>query len=328
MNNPSSAVSHQTLSEFTAVREHLSHQLIGREALIERMLIALLCGGHLLLEGAPGLAKTRAINLFAEAIDTRFSRVQATPDLLPSDLTGTTIFRQESGQFEFKPGPLFHHVVLVDEINRAPPKVQSALLEAMAERQISVAGTTYPLPKPFLVAATQNPIEHEGTFPLPEAQLDRFLFFIELDLPDKLQERSILNLLLDPQEAHTDAAPAPIIGAQTLSEACDDVFNVHVSDAIRDYVVRLISATRGHGAGGQHAQHIEYPASPRGSIGLAEAARGKAWLDGRDHVLPSDISDLAGDVLSGRIGLNYQAQAEGLKNRDVISRILNDTAIV
>lgn len=327
MNHPQHTQQHQVREIFTAVRDHLSQQLIGRETLIERMLIALLCGGHLLLEGAPGLAKTRAIKLFADAIDTGFSRVQATPDLLPADLTGTTIFRQETANFEFMPGPLFNHVILVDEINRAPPKVQSALLEAMAEKQISVGGTTYPLLDPFLVAATQNPIEHEGTFPLPEAQLDRILFFIQIDLPDVDTEREILDLMLDGSPTDQTAS-SPIINRAQLATATEEVSQIHVSDAVRDYIVRLVAATRSNGDAEAASQHIEHPASPRGSIGLAEASRGKAWLEGRDHVLPADVSELAPDVLSGRIGLTYQAQAEGIRARELIEHIVQQTSIV
>ena len=324
----------ETAAVFAAVQEQLNARLIGRENLVERMLIALLCGGHLLLEGAPGLAKTRAIKHFAEMLETRFSRIQATPDLLPSDLTGTTVFRQETGDFEFMRGPLFNHVILVDEINRAPPKVQSALLEAMAERQITVAGNTHQLLSPFLVAATQNPIEHEGTFPLPEAQLDRFLFFLHLAMPDVEDERKILDLSLN--ESIKESAGHDGIGDQTgirinhamLAKAVQAVLKVHISEAVRDYIVRLVDATRGGSAAGEHARHIEHPASPRGSIGLAMASRAKAWLAGRDHVLPSDTADLASDVLCGRIGLNYQARAEGIQAREIMDRIVADTPVV
>lgn len=313
-----------TIAVFTALIARLSDQLIGRESLIERMVISLLCGGHILLEGAPGLAKTRAIKLFADAIDTRFARVQATPDLLPSDLTGTTVYRQQSGQFEFMPGPLFNHVILVDEINRAPPKVQSALLEAMAERQISVAGTTHRLASPFLVAATQNPIEHEGTFPLPEAQLDRFLFFVELALPDAEEERRILDLMLQ-EDSDVQPPMLALIDHTHIADAAAEAAKTHLSDAVRDYVVRLVDATRN---GNGYAQHIEHPASPRATIGLARAARAKAWLSGRDHVLPTDVADLAPDVLAGRIGLNYQALANGLSAREVVQEIVTATTIV
>lgn len=325
VNSPPNDEKSPTIAVFTALISHLSEQLIGRQTLIERMVISLLCGGHILLEGAPGLAKTRAIKLFADAIDTRFARVQATPDLLPSDLTGTTVYRQQNGQFEFMPGPLFNHVILVDEINRAPPKVQSALLEAMAERQISVAGTTHPLPRPFLVAATQNPIEHEGTFPLPEAQLDRFLFFVELALPDAAEERRILDLLLE-EDSHThNDTMLALITHQDIDEASKAAAKVHLSEAVRDYIVRLVDATRG--AAGS-AQHIEHPASPRATIGLARAARAKAWLAGRDHVLPTDVADLAPDVLAGRVGLTYQALASGLRARGVVQDIVASAAVV
>ena len=325
MNSPPNDDKSPTIAVFTALLARLSAQLIGRENLIERMVISLLCGGHILLEGAPGLAKTRAIKLFADAIDTCFARVQATPDLLPSDLTGTTVYRQQNGQFGFVPGPLFNHVILVDEINRAPPKVQSALLEAMAERQISVAGTTHPLPRPFLVAATQNPIEHEGTFPLPEAQLDRFLFFVELALPDAAEERRILDLLLE-EDSQSQVTPMlALITHQHIDDATEAAARLHLSEAVRDYIVRLVEATR---SGAGPAQNIEHPASPRATIGLARAARAKAWLAGRDHVLPTDVADLAPDVLAGRVGLTYQALAGGLRARDVVQDIVAATAVV
>ncbi|MDO6459716.1 AAA family ATPase [Granulosicoccaceae sp. 1_MG-2023] len=314
------------MAVFSTLIERLSAQLIGRSALIERLVISLLCDGHILLEGAPGLAKTRAIKLFADAIDTQFARIQATPDLLPADLTGTTVYRQQDSRFEFMPGPLFNHVILVDEINRAPPKVQSALLEAMAEKQITVAGTTHRLPSPFLVAATQNPIEHEGTFALPEAQLDRFLFFVELGLPDAQEERRILDLLLS-EDAAQNLTGQVLVTHDALRQAAVEIQAVHISEAVRDYIVRLVDATRGGGPGGRHAVHIEHPASPRASIGMARAARAKAWLDGRDHVLPTDVSDLCADILTGRIGLNYQARASGISTRSVVLDILNDTTI-
>ncbi|MFP1633850.1 AAA family ATPase [Zhengella sp. ZM62] len=307
---------------FDAARGWLGERLIGRAALIDRLMIALLTGGHVLIEGAPGLAKTRAVRLFAQCVSADFVRIQATPDLLPADLTGTTVFRPETGTFEFVEGPLFSNVVLVDEVNRAPPKVQSALLEAMGEGQITAGGVTRHLARPFLVAATQNPIEHEGTYPLPEAQLDRFLFFVEIPMPEAGEERFILDLALGEASGQTGSG-APAIAPDKLEAAQKAVAGVHVAPAVRDYIVRLVAATRGEGAGGAAAGDIEHAASPRGTIGLAQAAQAAAWLAGRDHVLPSDVRDLAVDVLSGRIGLTYRARAEGRTAQSVIAAIAN-----
>lgn len=315
------------LSVFRDVRDTMARLLIGRANLIERLLIALLTGGHVLIEGAPGLAKTRAVKLFADLIAADFVRIQATPDLLPSDLTGTMVFRPESGAFEFVEGPLFSNIVLVDEINRAPPKVQSALLEAMGEGQISTSGVTRMLAQPFTVAATQNPIEHEGTYPLPEAQLDRFLFFIDVPMPSVEEERLILDLALS-ERADDPGHEKPTLTKPLLDAARRRVAGIHLSPAVRDFIVRLVAATRGAGAGGQAAGDIEHPASPRGSIGLAAAAQARAWLAGRDHVLPSDVEELAGDVLSGRVGLTYRARAQGRTSRQAIAAILEKTPVV
>lgn len=315
------------LSVFQGVRSRMALLLIGRDALIDRLIIALLTGGHVLIEGAPGLAKTRAVKLFADLIDADFVRIQATPDLLPSDLTGTTVFRPENGVFEFVEGPLFSNIVLVDEINRAPPKVQSALLEAMGEGQISSSGVTRPLAQPFMVAATQNPIEHEGTYPLPEAQLDRFLFFVDVPMPTVEEERRILDLALS-ERANDAGDEAARLTRSELEQARGAVAEIHLSPAVRDFIVRLIAATRGIGAGGEASGDIEHAASPRGSIGLAAAAQARAWLDGRDHVLPSDVEDLASDVLCGRIGLTYRARAQGRSSRQAIQAIVEKTPIV
>ena len=316
----SNSASMDAAAAFEAARGWLGTRLIGRAALIDRLMIALLTGGHVLIEGAPGLAKTRAIRLFAQCVSADFVRIQSTPDLLPADLTGTTVFRPETGTFEFVEGPLFSNVGLVDEVNRAPPKVQSALLEAMGEGQITAGGVTRRLGLPFLVAATQNPIEHEGTYPLPEAQLDRFLFFVEIPMPGADEERFILDLALG-EAAGAGGGSAPAIAADTLAAAQGAVASVHVAPAVRDYIVRLVAATRGEGAGAAAAADIEHAASPRGTIGLAQAAQAAAWLDGRDHVLPLDVRDLAVDVLSGRIGLTYRARAEGRTAQSVIAAI-------
>jgi len=310
-----------------ALRARMTSLLIGRDNLVDRLIIALLTGGHVLIEGAPGLAKTRAVKLFAELIAAQFVRIQATPDLLPADLTGTTVFRPESGAFEFVEGPLFSNIVLVDEINRAPPKVQSALLEAMGEGQISSSGVTRPLAQPFMVAATQNPIEHEGTYPLPEAQLDRFLFFVDVPMPNVADERLILDLALA-ERLEAGPADSVALGPDLLRRAQDEVAQVHVSAALRDFIVRLVAATRGIGAGADASGDIEHAASPRGSIGLATSAQARAWLDGRDHILPSDVEDLAGDVLCGRIGLTYRARAKGRTGRQIVAAILERTPVV
>lgn len=312
---------------FQSVRDMMKAMLIGRDNLIERLLIALLTEGHVLIEGAPGLAKTRAVKLFADLIAAEFVRIQATPDLLPADLTGTSVFRPETGTFEFIEGPLFSNIVLVDEINRAPPKVQSALLESMGERQISTSGVTRTLARPFMVAATQNPIEHEGTYPLPEAQLDRFLFFVDVPMPSVEEERLILDLALNERAEHI-GHQTPTVTSALFEQAREQVLAVHLSAAVRDFIVRLVAATRGIGAGGAAATDIEHAASPRGSIGLAVAAQAKAWLDGRDHVLPTDVADLAEDVLSGRVGLTYRARAQGRTNRQAIAAILQKTPVV
>jgi len=305
----------------------MSKQLIGLELLVERLLIALLCRSHILIEGPPGVAKTRTIKQFSKLIDARFVRIQATPDLLPADITGGDIFHQPSGEFRFMAGPLFNHIVLVDEINRAPPKVQSALLEAMGEGQVSTAGTTRKLEEPFLVAATQNPIEHEGTYPLPEAQLDRFMFFVQLSLPDLHTERMILDQVLGEQDssAFDDNKPAGVINITDVMSARSAVQGVFVSDAVRDYIVRLTGATRGVGRGAVSTNEIAHAASPRASINLAQAAQARAWLGKRSFVEPDDVYALAADVLSGRIVLDYQARAQGTSERDIVQRILDNT---
>jgi len=311
---------------FSAVHESLNQTLAGHDKLIERLLVAVITGGHVLIEGAPGLAKTRAVNSFSTLVNADFVRIQATPDLLPADLTGTNVYQQHAGTFSFIPGPLFNNVVLFDEINRAPPKVQSALLEAMGENQITAAGKTYSLNDPFMVVATQNPIEHEGTYPLPEAQLDRFMFFIEVSMPTPELEHQILNIVLneDQYPSSTDA----LLQSTDIATAKSAAHSVFISNAVRDYIVRLVTATRGYGSGGSEAEAIEHSASPRGSIFLARAAQARAWLAGRDHTTPEDVAELAPDILSGRIILNYHAQARGVSSRQLIHRILDATPVV
>lgn len=294
--------------------------LVGHHRLAERLVIALLAGGHVLLEGPPGIAKTRAVKRLAESLSGSHARIQCTPDLLPSDLTGTQVFRAERGGFDFVPGPIFHALVLVDEINRAPPKVQSALLEAMAEAQVTTGGVTRPLPDPFMVVATQNPIEHEGTFPLPEAQMDRFLLHLSLDMPDAEAERGILDLV----EAEALAPPARVQGRVTEAQihaAKQAVAAVHLAPALKDFIVRLVMSTR---AGGVVAPFVEHAVSPRGTLALAAAVRARAWLAGRDHGLPEDVEELAEDALAHRLIPSWQAQGEGRTPRSLIADALRE----
>ncbi|MCB4767918.1 AAA family ATPase [Ancylobacter sp. Lp-2] len=292
--------------------------LIGHEEMVERLLIALLAGGHVLIEGPPGIAKTRAVKRLAAHLPGSHARIQCTPDLLPSDLTGTQVFRPETGGFDFMPGPLFHALVLVDEINRAPPKVQSALLEAMAEGQVTTSGVTRPLPDPFMVVATQNPIEHEGTFPLPEAQMDRFLLHLSLSLPLAEQERAILDLVTAERIAPPSLASIPL-SVEKLHEAKAEVARVHLAPALKDFIVRLVMASR---AGGAVAEWVEHPISPRGTLALAVAAQARAWLRGRDYVLPEDVTALAADALAHRLIPSWTALGEGRTGRSLVADIL------
>ncbi|WP_299081669.1 MoxR family ATPase [uncultured Ruegeria sp.] len=295
---------------------YLSQGLVGHEHLVECLLIALLEGGHLLVEGPPGLAKTRAVKWLSNAVEGSFARIQCTPDLMPSDVTGTPVYQPQDGRFEFVSGPVFHTLVLVDEINRAPPKVQSALLEAMAEHQVTVGNQTHPLPDPFLVIATQNPIEHDGTFPLPEAQLDRFLLHVVLSLPNLETERQILDLVI----AETQDGP-PDIQRMTLDQlrlAQAEARAVHLAPELRDYIVRLVSATRE----GSFAVHVEHAVSPRGSLALASAARARAYLRGRDFALPEDVAAVAPDALAHRMVLTWRAVADGRRPRELVADIL------
>ena len=308
---------------FQQLKHALSANIIGQEHLIERLLIALLADGHLLVEGAPGLAKTKAINALADHIEGDFKRIQFTPDLLPGDITGTEIYRPEEGTFKFQRGPIFHNLILADEINRAPAKVQSALLEAMAERQVSVGGNTMPLEKLFLVMATQNPIEQEGTYPLPEAQLDRFLMHVVIGYPDAEAEQKILRLV---RGEAMDEAP---IKGETMSQldifaARQETLNLHLSDAVEKYIVQLVMATRNPAQYGEDiANWIDYGASPRGTIALERCARAHAWLNNRDFVSPDDVQAIAHDVLRHRILLSFEAEASGMTSNKVINELIN-----
>jgi len=310
------------------LNQQIQSRIIGQKILVNRLLIALLADGHLLVEGAPGLAKTRAIKSLGEALEGDFHRVQFTPDLLPADLTGTEIYRPQDGTFKFQQGPLFHNLVLADEINRAPAKVQSALLEAMAERQITVGSQTWPLPELFLVMATQNPLEQEGTYPLPEAQLDRFLLQVNIDYPDSAEELTILRLAREEAVTQHQVVPPVQLSQQTLFAARDQVLAVHMSESIEAYIVELIIATRDSGRYGDDlARWLAYGASPRATIALDRTARAHAWLKGKDYVGPEDVQALCHDVLRHRLILNYEAEAEGVSVDQIIDELIARVAV-
>lgn len=311
---------HQNINQ---LKQWLANKIVGQDHLVERLIIALLADGHLLVEGAPGLAKTKAIKTLSEGLEADFHRVQFTPDLLPADITGSDIYRPQEGTFEFQAGPLFHNLVLADEINRAPAKVQSALLEAMAERQISVGKNTYPLPPLFLVMATQNPIEQEGTYPLPEAQMDRFLMHIMVDYPAPESERRILQLSRQEAMAESDESITPI-SQEILFAARNEVLAVHMSESVEEYLVQLILATRNSQAyGGDLALWLDYGASPRATIALDRCSRARAWLEGRDFVTPDDIRAVAQDVLRHRLILSFEAEAAGITANQVVDTLLD-----
>lgn len=300
-------------AEFEALRRRLGQQILGQEALVERLLIALLADGHLLVEGAPGLAKTSAIKALAAGLEADFHRIQFTPDLLPADLTGSEIYRPHDGSFRFDPGPIFHNLLLADEVNRAPAKVQSALLEAMAERQVTVGRETLALPRLFLVMATQNPIEQEGTYPLPEAQLDRFLMQVRVDYPDLATEKAILALSHAEDPAGGGAEPPSRRVAQAqVAEARRRVLTLYMAPALEDYLVHLVMATRRPGTYSATLEGwLRFGASPRATLAIDRCARAHAWLAGRDFVTPEDIQQVAPDCLRHRLLLDYEAEAEG-----------------
>ena len=310
-----------------ALRQFLSTQILGQERLVERLLVALLADGHLLVEGAPGLAKTRAIKELAGGLEAEFHRIQFTPDLLPADITGTEIYRPEPGSFVFQQGPIFHNLVLADEINRAPAKVQSALLEAMAERQVSVGRSTYDLSPLFLVMATQNPIEQEGTYPLPEAQLDRFLLHVKLGFPDASVERRILQQARG-EAINGETPPEHRVSQQAIFAARKEILGLYMADAVEEYLVQLVMATRTPAKfDAELAGWIAYGASPRGSISLDRCARAHAWLAGRDFVSPEDIQAMLFDVLRHRLILSFEAEAAGIDQDRVLQRILDVVAV-
>jgi MoxR-like ATPase len=320
------AADHPERAAFAALGKAANELIIGQERLMERLSMALLCHGHLLVEGAPGLAKTSAIKTLADRIEGDFHRIQFTPDLLPADLTGTEIYRPQEGTFEFQQGPIFHNLILADEVNRAPAKVQSALLEAMGEHQVTVGRITYTLPRLFLVMATQNPIEQEGTYPLPEAQLDRFLMHVSIGYPDARAEQDILGLAR--QQARDELAevpPAPtLVTQEQIFAAQAQVLDLHLAPALEEYIVQLVLATRAPGKWDPElANLVSYGASPRATIGLDRCARARAWLSGRDYVSPDDIHATIHDVFRHRVLLSYEAEADGVSVDELTDRILD-----
>jgi MoxR-like ATPase len=313
---------------FTQLQHQLNQQIIGQPQLTERMLIALLSDGHLLVEGPPGLAKTKAIKVLAEQIEGRFHRIQFTPDLLPADITGTEIYRPQTGSFEFQPGPIFHNLILADEINRAPAKVQSALLEAMAEGQVSIGQRTLPLERLFMVMATQNPLEQEGTYPLPEAQLDRFMLHVKLDYPNAESEYRILELV-ENEARHTPVPAQEHLTQQDLFAARQEILALHMADAVKTYLVELIMATRTPQAySSELAGKIAYGVSPRATAALARGARAHAWLQGKSFVSPDDVQAVVHDVFRHRLLLSFEAEAQGLTADQVIDQLLSYVPVI
>jgi len=311
---------------FRELRRAANELIIGQQRLMDRLLIALLSNGHLLVEGAPGLAKTTAIKVIADRIEGDFHRIQFTPDLLPADLTGTEIYRPQEGSFVFQQGPIFHNLILADEVNRAPAKVQSALLEAMGEHQVTVGRITYRLPKLFLVMATQNPIEQEGTYPLPEAQLDRFLMHVSISYPDATAEQAILDLAR--QQARDElgerqAAPV-LVTQQQVFLAQQTVLDLYMAPALEEYIVQMVLATRDPGSWDSELRSmVSYGASPRATIALDRCARARAWLDTRDYVSPDDIHAVIHDVMRHRVLLSYEAEADGVSVDQLVDRLLD-----
>ncbi len=312
-----------TKNAFHQLEQWLDTQIIGQPLLINRLLIALLADGHLLVEGPPGLAKTKAIKTLSEVIEGDFHRIQFTPDLLPSDITGTDIYRPENGSFVFEPGPIFHPLILADEINRAPAKVQAALLEAMAERQVSIGKKTYPLPELFLVMATQNPLEQEGTYPLPEAQLDRFLLHVNVGYPDAESEQKILQLVRNEfKQTQTISRPL-LINQSTLFAARQEVLALHMAESVEQYIVQLVIATRqAKKYSAELASWIEYGVSPRATIALDRCARAHAWLAGKDYVSPDDVQAVVHDIFRHRLILSFEAEANGLTKDDITDKVV------
>jgi len=322
-NRSKDAIFMTELNQILALSTALNSLIVGQQALVERLLIALLTGGHVLVEGPPGLAKTRAISALSNLIEGEFQRIQFTPDLLPADLTGTEIYRPQEGSFTFQPGPLFHNLILADEVNRAPAKVQSALLEAMGEHQITVGQKTYPLAEIFMVMATQNPIEQEGTDPLPEAQLDRFLMQVNVTYPHPSNEKEILRLVRNEAISGDRAVAAEPISFSTLLKARAQVLAMYMADPVEDYIVRLVTTTRNSASlDTDLARWIEYGGSPRATIALDSCARAHAWLAQRNYVSPADVQAIVHDVLRHRVLLSYEAEADGVSADDVIDKLV------
>ena len=312
-------VNYQTLAN---LENWLAQQIVGQHDLIHKLMLALLADGHLLVEGAPGLAKTRAIKEMAAGIEGSFHRIQFTPDLLPGDITGTDIFRPQTGAFEFQQGPIFNNLVLADEINRAPAKVQSALLEAMAERQVSIGSQTYTLPDLFLVMATQNPIEQEGTYPLPEAQLDRFLMHVRVSYPDAGAEQAILKLARN-EATGSHSKPEGTVTQEDIFSARQAVLNIHMAAPVEEYIIQLIIGTREPGRyDSELADWLEFGASPRATIAIDRCARANAWISGRDYVSPDDVQAVAMDCLRHRLIVSFEAEAAGVSSDRIVERLL------
>lgn len=313
---------------FAKLKSLIQKHILGQENLIDSLIMGLIADGHLLVEGAPGLAKTKAIQSLSRYLDADFQRIQFTPDLLPSDITGTEIYRPQTAEFTFQQGPVFHNLILADEINRAPAKVQSALLEAMAERQVSVGGTTYKLPNPFLVMATQNPIEQEGTYPLPEAQLDRFMMHVLVDYPTPDDEIKILQTVRSEAQAADSTEkkpqdPQPKLSMASLFQARHLALQVQMQESIEAYIVELVQATRTPGRYSENLEKaIEFGASPRASIALDRCSRVHAWLAGRDYVTPEDVQTVAPQILRHRIGVSFTAEAQGLSANEIVRQLL------
>ncbi|EJN6961126.1 TPA: AAA family ATPase [Photobacterium damselae] len=316
------------INNFQKLNQHLRSQVIGQPELVEQLLIALLADGHILVEGPPGLAKTRAVKVLSDCIEGQFHRIQFTPDLLPADLTGTDIFRPETGEFSFQAGPIFNSLILADEINRAPAKVQAAMLEAMAEKQITAGRKTYPLPELFLVMATQNPIEQEGTYPLPEAQLDRFLLQLMVDYPNADSELEILRLNRG-EALGNKVAEAVTISQEEIFEARKQVLTIYMAEDVEQYIIRIVMATRQpEKYSDTLASWLQMGVSPRATLALDRCARAHAWLQGRDFVTPEDVQTMAFPVLRHRLLLSYEAQAEGIASDRVIEHLLEQVASV
>ncbi|PKN82841.1 MAG: ATPase [Chloroflexi bacterium HGW-Chloroflexi-9] len=320
--SPTTARQHEQIE---AIRQEVGRVIVGQHALVDRLLVALLTNNHALIEGVPGLAKTLTVSTLAGALECSFARIQFTPDLLPADITGTLVFNPQAGEFSVRRGPIFVNVVLADEINRAPAKVQSALLEAMQERTVSIGGQSLPLPDPFLVLATQNPIEQEGTYPLPEAQLDRFMLKIVVHYPERTEEREVLSRALEGEQPQARA----VVGTADIAQLRDAVRAVDVNERLREYVIRLVEATRDPARYqmADLAPLIEFGASPRAGVFLARGAQAYAFLDGRTYVTPQDVKALAPDVLRHRLVMSYEAEARGVTAEHVVTRLLEGVGI-